>query len=178
MEPGAMCIRVLIADSDVSLLESYCEHLSRIGFDVVTARNGLECVARLRAFDCDVLVIEMDIPWGGGIGVLDLLRSGRELQRVPTIIVTAHRHITDFEKRLLFDSSYEYRLKPLKPERLAEIIQRLLDNRPASFSSWASASAALRRQTLQRAVKPANDTVPVLSVWQDEELEPCAPRQK
>ena len=43
-----MCIRVLIADPDEYLLDSYRQYLAQHGFDVVTATTGLDCVERLR----------------------------------------------------------------------------------------------------------------------------------
>ena len=45
---GSKPIRVLMADPDESLQPVYREPLAQGGFDVVVARTGLECVARLR----------------------------------------------------------------------------------------------------------------------------------
>ena len=62
---GSKDIRVLIADPDESLMAEYREH-SREGFEIVTVPNGLECVDRLREQVPDVLVLEPQLPWGGG----------------------------------------------------------------------------------------------------------------
>ncbi len=45
---GATPIRVLMADPDESLPLVYREPLSREGFQLITAINGSECIARLR----------------------------------------------------------------------------------------------------------------------------------
>src|SRR3954466_10169411 len=52
----ARSIRALIADPDESLLRSYREWLAAVGFEVVTAANGLECLAHLRNWVPDILV--------------------------------------------------------------------------------------------------------------------------
>ena len=67
---GSKPIRVLLADPDRSLTAVYRKPLSREGFEVVAAFSGLECVARLREQVPDVLVLEPQLPWGGGEGIL------------------------------------------------------------------------------------------------------------
>ena len=70
---GSTPIRVLMADPDECLPLAYRESLSREGFELVTAASGLECVARLRERVPDVLVLEPQLPWGGGDGVLAMM---------------------------------------------------------------------------------------------------------
>ena len=70
---GSKPIRVLMADPDESLQPVYREPLLQEGFELVTAVSGLECVARLRERVPDVLVLEPQLPWGGGDGVLAIM---------------------------------------------------------------------------------------------------------
>src|SRR5437867_12704012 len=59
-----MATRVLVADSSLALLNSYRKFLARDGFDVVTVSDGLECLAKLRTYVPDMVVIDLDLPWG------------------------------------------------------------------------------------------------------------------
>ena len=70
-----MKMRVLIADSDPALLASYRDFLVRQGFEVALARDGLDCLAQLRSTFPDVLVLEPELPWGQGDGVLALMEE-------------------------------------------------------------------------------------------------------
>ena len=70
---GSKPIRVLMADPDESLQPVYREPLLQEGFELATAASGLECVARLRERVPDVLVLEPQLPWGGGEGVLAMM---------------------------------------------------------------------------------------------------------
>jgi hypothetical protein len=72
---SSKCIRTLIADADESLQAVYRETLSQEGFAVTAAYSGLECVARLREYIPDVLVLEPCLPWGGGDGVIARLND-------------------------------------------------------------------------------------------------------
>ena len=52
-----MAARVLIVDPELALLEAYRKCLSREGFEVATTTSGPGCVAQLKAFAVDVLVL-------------------------------------------------------------------------------------------------------------------------
>lgn len=71
-----MKARILIADGDAEWLEMCERGLDDNGFAVETARNGLTCLARLkRVPEPEIVVLGIDLPWGGGDGVLALWRK-------------------------------------------------------------------------------------------------------
>jgi DNA-binding response OmpR family regulator len=82
-------IRVLLADHESSLRTLYVNALPMYGFEVATAASGLDCVALLRSFRPDVLVLEPDLPWGQGEGVLARMREDAEVPSVPFLL---HHH--------------------------------------------------------------------------------------
>lgn len=119
-------IRVLIADPDEALTPAYREPLLREGFEVDTATNGLECLARLRERVPDVLVLEPHMPWGGGVGVLAMMSETPRFTTIPVMVLTSCRNphvLADIERFLIND----YQVKPLAPHRLAARLRILLD---------------------------------------------------
>jgi DNA-binding response OmpR family regulator len=122
-----MSLRVLIADPDVPLLASYREVLSREGFEVATATNGLDCVAELRSFRPDVLVLEPDLPWGWGAGVLAAMREEYDVPLVPVLVLSA-RHDPESLFRVAALPIHEVQVKPLAPLLLAQRIRHLVEN--------------------------------------------------
>ena len=118
-------IRVLMADPDESLPPVYREPLSREGFELGTAVSGLECVARLRERVPDVLVLEPQLPWGGGDGVLAMMGEVPQLATVPVMVLTSCHdpHVLNRVARFPVSS---YHLKPLAPDRLAAKLRTLL----------------------------------------------------
>lgn len=64
---------VLLADADRELRDTFGAFLSRNGFHVDHAADGLECVAVLRRVVPDLLILDQQLPWGGGDGVLGIL---------------------------------------------------------------------------------------------------------
>ena len=122
---GSQAIRVLIADPDESLLGEYREH-SREGWEVVTAPNGLVCVERLREQVPDVLVLEPQLPWGGGDGVLAMMHEALDLGTVPVMILTSCRDPMIWDSISCFPIS-EVHPKPLSPAQLVKRLHTLLE---------------------------------------------------
>jgi CheY-like chemotaxis protein len=105
----------------------------REGFELVTAVSGLECVARLRERTPDVLVLEPQIPWGGGDGVLAMMGDVPQLAAVPVMVLTSCRdpHVLDRVARFPIS---DYHLKPLAPDRLAGRLHSLLNHPRLHFT--------------------------------------------
>jgi len=66
---------VLIAEGDGELRDIYQRFLAARGYAVETAADGLDCLEKLRRQRAAVLVLDWEIRWGGGDGVLAWLRE-------------------------------------------------------------------------------------------------------
>jgi len=78
---------LLIADNDVRRRGELRRFFFGSGVLVASASNGLECLTELVTLKPDVLVIAMEIPWGGGDGVIARLNDGLPIGRKPLIFV-------------------------------------------------------------------------------------------
>ena len=116
---------MLLADPDESLHPVYREPLLQDGFDLATASNGLECLVQLRKRAPDVLVLEPELPWGGGEGILAVMGETPHLATVPVLVLTACRDHQVLNRVSRFPVS-DYQLKPLPPDRLAARLRAIL----------------------------------------------------
>lgn len=117
-------IHVLVADPDENLLAEYREQLPD-DIHLATAVNGLDCVTQLRRSAPDVLVLEPNLPWGGGDGVLALLREIPRSAMLPVMILTDCRDVRVLQSVAAFPIC-DYRVKPLTPSHLATRIRNVL----------------------------------------------------
>jgi CheY-like chemotaxis protein len=122
-----------MADPDGSLQPLYREPLLQDGFELATASSGLECVARLRERAPDVLVLEPQLPWGGGEGVLAMMGEVPQLATVPVMVLTSCRDPRLLESVARFPIS-DYQLKPLPPDRLAGRLRTILAHPQLRFT--------------------------------------------
>ena len=84
-----MELRLMIADADVDLLalcKQWCE-LKRISLQSV--ESGVDCLRELRQSPPDVLALALDLPWGGGDGVLAVMGQESRLNAIPVILLTS-----------------------------------------------------------------------------------------
>jgi DNA-binding response OmpR family regulator len=81
--------RLLIADGDPELSDIYRRFFSRNGYDVDTAGGGVECLVKLRSRTINHLILDIDLPWGGGEGVLAFLREEFPAQALPNVVLTS-----------------------------------------------------------------------------------------
>lgn len=81
--------RILLAGMNNYRWRSYQECLRGDGFDARLVFSGVECVTALRDFRPDVLVLEPNILWGSGDGVLAARDDEPELQDNLVMILTA-----------------------------------------------------------------------------------------
>jgi carbon storage regulator CsrA len=129
-EMGESCppARILLADRDPYALASYRDFLRQRGAVVATATTGLACVRELQAFTPDVLVLEAELLWGGGDGVLAVLDEEPELRPAVVILVSyaADRGLMHRVSRFKVD---DYQMKPITAARLGSRIIKLLGPR-------------------------------------------------
>ena len=87
LDPSEAVPILLIADGDARRHGELRRFFFNNGFLVASASNGLECLAEVVALEADVLVIALEIPWGGGDGVITRLNDGLPSGRKPLILV-------------------------------------------------------------------------------------------
>lgn len=130
---GSTPIRVLLADPDESLRLAYRGPLFEEGFELVAATGGVECMERMVKHVPDVLVIEPQLPWGGGAGVLAMMGVNPALAAVPVMILTSCRDAHLMQAVSRFPVS-DYQLKPLAAERLAARLRSILAHPKLRFT--------------------------------------------
>lgn len=82
-----MAMRVLIAGSDESVLKRCAENCFRQSIALRSATGGVDCLAELRRWRPDVLVLDAELPWGGGDGVLEIMSEDDALARIPVVLL-------------------------------------------------------------------------------------------
>jgi DNA-binding response OmpR family regulator len=78
---------LLVAEGDPELCAIYRKFLAQCGFDVETAADGLECLEKLRRRMPAVLIVDQELRWGGGDGVLAWLREQRATTQVSVVLM-------------------------------------------------------------------------------------------
>ena len=125
---------LLIADGDAELCDDYRRVLTERGYEVETSSGGLDCLRKLRQMTPAALVLNLELFWGGGDGVLAWLREENPKHEIPVILTATTGCLQDFAG-LIEPPVVDYLPKPftltaltqsLELLRLAERIERAL----------------------------------------------------
>lgn len=118
-------VRVLLADADAPLAAHYENHLSRLGYEVTVARDGLSCVARLREWTPHLVVLDAGLLWGRAEGVLALMDEHADVPDVP-VLLTYDEDQGPALSSLQEFGVCDFAAKPLPPQQLAARVRELI----------------------------------------------------
>ena len=100
--------------------------LTKRGFHVDIAANGLEALSALQKGKYDLVLMDVQMPYMDGIEATRKIRSELHLTDLPIIAMTAHAMTGDRE-RCLDAGMNDYASKPVNPATLVHTIMRYLD---------------------------------------------------
>jgi len=83
---------ILVVDDEDDVRDYFADILTDAGFNVVTAADGEEALARVREKPPDFISLDLVMPRKSGIRFLYELRHNKEWVNIPVVIVTAHAH--------------------------------------------------------------------------------------
>jgi len=113
-------LKVLVVD-DNAINQSLMKHLlSQWNIDFDIASNGLEAVEYLRKKDCDLVLMDLQMPQMDGYTAVQEIREILKLD-IPIIAMTAHA-LPGERERCLSRGMNEYISKPIKEEELFKLI--------------------------------------------------------
>jgi len=130
--------KILVVDDDPDIRDVVTVILESRGYEIVTACDGIECLAALRAEKPDLMVIDLLMPKMDGFAVLKELQDGRwsKFRQTPILILSsvreeASRRRYELETALEFNVD-DYVEKPINPDVLLERVERLITKRKAA----------------------------------------------
>jgi DNA-binding response OmpR family regulator len=147
-----MSVRVLLADTDESLLKEYGDFLTGLGMEVATAADGKDCLAKLRSFTPDMLVLEPHLPGGGGERVLSDLRDECDGDHISVLLLSTKEVDEKLHKAGYTISDYD--TKPLKPYFLADRILRILAKKAGVLANSAASETVSAHVNYAEGVTP------------------------
>lgn len=114
---------ILVADDDSDILALVRLRLERSGYDVVTARDGVEALALIRERCPDLAILDVSMPAPNGLDVTRSLRA--EADRTPVIILTARAREPDVTAGGEAGAD-AYVTKPFSPQELEAHVRALV----------------------------------------------------
>jgi DNA-binding response OmpR family regulator/signal transduction histidine kinase len=116
-------MRILYVEDELELADAVQQNLQREGFAVDCLATLDDAEAALRAADYDVVLLDLALPDGDGLRLVQRLRAARD--STPVIAVTARDGIDD-RVRGLNSGADDYLVKPFAQEELVARLRAIL----------------------------------------------------
>ena len=127
--------KILVVDDDPDILDAVTIILESQGYQVVTARDGIEALANLKAEKPDLMILDLLMPKMDGWAVCKELQDPRwsKFKNIPILILTsvreeASRRRYELETGLELDVD-DYVEKPVSPDILLQRVGKLIKKR-------------------------------------------------
>lgn len=110
--------RILIVDDENVIVDSCSRTLREQGFDVDTARSGVEGVKKAARGNFDVIITDYKMPDIDGMELMDCVK--RTNPHAPVIMITGHS-TRDLEVNATRLGVFEYLEKPFSPAEISDV---------------------------------------------------------
>ena len=137
--------RILVVDDETSIRRLLETRLSMLGYEVVTAADGMEALDIFRNQVLDLVILDVMLPQLDGYGVCQELRKQSD---IPIIMLTALGDVADRLMGLELGAD-DYLSKPFSPKELEARIYSLLRRVEKTDTSGMPNSGVFHVGTLQ-----------------------------
>jgi two-component system alkaline phosphatase synthesis response regulator PhoP len=118
-------IRILLVDDEPDILEIVGYNLSQEGYQISTAVNGKEAIAKAKKELPHLIIMDVMMPEMDGMEATEAIRKMPELNNVIITFLTARSE--DYSQVAGFDAGADdYITKPIKPKLLVSKVKALL----------------------------------------------------
>ena len=118
-------IKILLVDDEPDILEILKYNLSTVGYQIFTAKNGVEGVAKAKKKKPHLIILDVMMPEMDGMEACEIIRNTKGLEN--TIIAFLTARAEDYSQVAGFDAGADdYITKPIKPKVLVSKVKALL----------------------------------------------------
>ena len=118
--------KILIVEDEPELLSGLVTLLKSQGYLTLTASDALFGIILAHREKPDLMILDLGLPAGGGIHVMENLNNSTVTNDIPVLVLTAQEGI-DLEAKLRLMGVAEYFHKPFEPEILLNKIKDILN---------------------------------------------------
>lgn len=120
-----MSHKILIVDDEPNIVISLEFLMEQSGFEVRVARDGEEALAQMKAFEPDLVLLDVMLPVRSGFEVCQKIRENSAWDHVKIVMLSAKGRDLEIGKGLALGAD-SYVTKPFSTKELISQVKRLL----------------------------------------------------
>ncbi|OLS01977.1 sigma-54-dependent transcriptional regulator [Tissierella creatinophila] len=116
--------KILIADDEVNMIWALKKALTKEGYEIISAEDGLGALDSFKKHEPDLVILDLKMPKMDGMEVLENIKNINP--KIPVIMITAHGS-TKLAVEAMKLGALDYISKPFDIEELRVVIRRALE---------------------------------------------------
>lgn len=120
-----MAKKILIVDDDKKIVLLLASRLKANKYEIVAAYDAVQAVAKAFSEKPDLILLDIKMPAGGGISVMDNLSNSADTAVIPVIVITAYPS-TEIQQQVKEMGAVAFISKPFKAEDVLSKIKKAL----------------------------------------------------
>jgi DNA-binding response OmpR family regulator len=120
-----MAKKILIVDDDQQIVLLLASRLKANKYEIVVAYDAMQAVAKAFSEKPDLILLDIKLPAGSGISVMDNLRNSAATSVIPVIVITAYPS-PEIQQKLIEMGAVDFISKPFKAEDVLSRIRKAL----------------------------------------------------
>lgn len=92
--------KILVAEDDKFLANAYRVKLTKSGFDIKIATDGVEALSIIKSFQPDLILLDLVMPKKDGFVVLEEIKKDENYKHIPVIVASNLGQKEDIERGL------------------------------------------------------------------------------
>ncbi len=117
--------KILVADDNPDIVELLSSRLKANQYEVVTADSGVNTLLRTIEEKPDLLILDIKMPSGTGVGVYENLRRNTKTKDIPVIFITAYAS-KEIEEQVNEMGAIGFLAKPFDANELLDMIKKAI----------------------------------------------------
>ncbi len=121
-----MAKKILVVDDESRIVDLVTSMLSKHGYDVVSASDGVEALEQVKDLKPDLVLLDIMMPKMDGTTVAEELRSRRDTENLPVVFLTSLVEDAELQQEGDEIGGHLFLAKPFNLPDLLSIIDRAL----------------------------------------------------
>ncbi|MFA5859092.1 MAG: response regulator [Elusimicrobiota bacterium] len=117
-----MAKKILIIDDEPNILRVATIRLSKAGYEVVTANDGVKGLELAKTVQPALILLDLSLPELNGSDVCKLIKMDDKLKHIPVIVLSASAE--SIKDKALSIGADDYVIKPYEPAELLSKIEQ------------------------------------------------------
>lgn len=141
---------ILIVDDDDIVRKVLYRQLTKAGYQVIRAQNGMDALTKLECFEVDLLIADHVMPEMSGVDLLKMAR--RHYPLVTRVLLTGHADLETAMESINSGGVFRLMVKPWQCDELLRTVQVALAKHKRSAEATRALKSTQRRRNFTEAM--------------------------